>query len=48
VVETVLLPVKVDRPAGPYTIHVGLYRPDTGERLPLLAGGDHVEIRLSP
>jgi hypothetical protein len=47
VVETVNIPVKPDRPAGPYTLHVGLYRPTTGERLGLPAGGDHVEIRLS-
>jgi hypothetical protein len=46
VVEQVVFPVQVDRPAGQYTLHVGLYHQATGERLPLLSGGDHVEIEL--
>jgi hypothetical protein len=44
VIETVTLPLKSDRPAGNYTLHIGLYYPDTGVRLPLLTGSDHVEI----
>ncbi len=44
VVETVTFPLQTGRPSGQYTLHVGLYRPETGQRLPLLAGGDHVEI----
>ena len=44
VVETVTLPIQAGRPAGQYTLHVGLYKPETGQRLPLLAGGDYVEI----
>ena len=46
VVETVTLPLPPDRPPGPYTLHLGLYHPDTGARLPLLSGGDHVEVAL--
>jgi hypothetical protein len=44
VVETVVLPLPPERPAGAYTLHLGLYRPDGGQRLPLLSGGDHIEI----
>ncbi len=44
VVETVTLPLQTERPSGQYTLHIGWYRPDTGERLRLLSGGDHVEI----
>jgi hypothetical protein len=42
--ETVTLPVPTERPPGSYTLHVGLYDPDTGQRLPLRSGGDYVEI----
>ena len=42
VIETVTFPVTTDRPPGDYRLHVGLYRPDTGERLPLATGGDGV------
>jgi uncharacterized membrane protein len=42
--ETVTLPVPAERPPGSYTLHLGLYDPDTGQRLPLRSGGDHVEI----
>ncbi|MBN1992330.1 MAG: DUF2079 domain-containing protein [Anaerolineae bacterium] len=45
--ETVTFSIQTERPAGNYTLHVGLYRPDTGQRLPLVSGGDHVEILLS-
>jgi uncharacterized membrane protein len=44
VVESVLVPIQVEWPAGPYTVHVGLYRPASGERLFLTSGGDHIEI----
>jgi hypothetical protein len=44
VIETVTLPLQPERPAGNYTLHIGLYHPDTGVRLPLISGGDHVEI----
>jgi hypothetical protein len=44
VVETVMFPVQAERPPGNYTLHIGLYHPDTGQRLPLISGGDHVEI----
>jgi hypothetical protein len=45
--ETVVFPVQAECPAGSYnTLHIGLYRPDTGQRLPLISGGDHVEIAL--
>ncbi len=46
VVETVTLPVPPDRPAGLYTLHIGLYLPATGQRVPLLSGGDYVEVGL--
>ncbi len=46
VVETVTLPLPTDRPEGPYTLHIGLYPPATGQRVPLLSGGDHVEVGL--
>ncbi len=44
VVETVTFPVAANRPPGNATLHVGLYRPTSGERLSLAAGGDHVEL----
>ncbi len=44
VVETVTLPMPIERPPGSYSLHLGLYHPDTGQRLPLLTGDDHVEI----
>ncbi len=46
VVETVTLPVPPDRPEGLYTLHIGLYLPATGQRVPLLSGGDYVEVGL--
>ena len=48
VVETVSLPVPADPPPplGPYFLHVGLYRPDTGARLPLSSTDDHVKIAV--
>ncbi|MCB9078787.1 MAG: DUF2079 domain-containing protein [Anaerolineaceae bacterium] len=46
VVESIAFPVKVERPPGHYTLHIGLYRPATGERLPLELGGDHVTIAI--
>ncbi len=47
VAEAVTFPVEASRPPGDYRLHIGLYRPDTGERLPLTAGGDHVEVVVS-
>jgi hypothetical protein len=44
VAETVAFPIQPDRPAGQYTLRVGLYTPDTGERLRLPSGTDHIEI----
>ncbi len=44
VIETVTLPLQPERPTGNFTLHIGLYHPDTGVRLPLIEGGDHVEI----
>jgi len=44
VVERVSFPVAPERPPGSTTLHIGLYRPQTGERLLLQSGGDHVEI----
>ncbi|MBI1879918.1 MAG: hypothetical protein HYR94_17140, partial [Chloroflexi bacterium] len=44
VVETVTLSLQPNRPAGSFTLHIGLYHPDTGRRLSLLSGSDHVEI----
>ncbi len=46
VADDVSFAVQSPRPAGQYTLHIGLYRPSTGERLPVLSGGDHVEIEL--
>jgi hypothetical protein len=45
--ETITLSLPAGRPPGLYTLHIGLYHPDTGQRLPLLSGGDHVEITHS-
>ena len=44
VVETVTLPVQADRPPGQYTLYLGLYQPDTGQRVSVLGAGDLVEI----
>jgi hypothetical protein len=46
VIETVTFAAAPERPAGAYRLQVGLYRPESGERLPLATGGDHVEIGL--
>ncbi|HMR66413.1 MAG TPA: hypothetical protein PKE64_20570, partial [Anaerolineae bacterium] len=46
VMETVAFPVRPDRPAGAYRLHLGLYRPASGQRLGLASGADHVEIAL--
>jgi hypothetical protein len=42
--EAVSAPVKAGRPPGVYTLHVGLYDPASGQRLPTTQGRDHVEI----
>ncbi|NJN99369.1 MAG: hypothetical protein HC875_37375 [Anaerolineales bacterium] len=47
VVETVTLPLQPEPPPGDYTLHVGLYQPDSGTRLPLAEGGDHIEISVT-
>jgi uncharacterized membrane protein len=44
VIETITLPLQPERPIGSYTLHIGLYHQDTGTRLPLISGGDYVEI----
>ncbi|MFN8534997.1 MAG: glycosyltransferase family 39 protein [Dehalococcoidia bacterium] len=36
----------IPTPSGAVRLAIGLYRPDTGQRLPLVAGGDTVEIVL--
>ncbi|RLC68815.1 MAG: hypothetical protein DRI52_09475 [Chloroflexi bacterium] len=36
------VPVRDDAPAGEYTIEVGMYRLETGERLPILDGEGQV------
>jgi len=46
VTEIVTLPLKSPRPAQNYTLHVGLYDPANGQRLPLTNGRDHVEIAV--
>jgi hypothetical protein len=49
--EVVADPVRValpaDLPAGPLEVRVGMYRPDTGQRLPVLdAGGQPVDDKV--
>ena len=40
-----VIPLPADLPPGDYRVRTGLYRPDTGERLPLAgAAGDAVEL----
>ncbi|MCK6629210.1 MAG: DUF2079 domain-containing protein [Anaerolineae bacterium] len=46
VVETVTLSLPPERPAGNYSLHIGLYQPDTGIRLNFVEGGDHLEILM--
>jgi 4-amino-4-deoxy-L-arabinose transferase-like glycosyltransferase len=38
------LPLPADLPPGGYRLITGLYRPDTGARLPVTSGGDFVEL----
>ncbi|HXW01216.1 MAG TPA: hypothetical protein VEC93_22585, partial [Anaerolineae bacterium] len=47
VIETITLPLQPDRPVGDYTLHIGLYRPNTKVRLLLSSGNDHVEILVN-
>ncbi len=42
--DTYTIPIPADTPPGEYTIQVGLYRFDTGERLPLSSGGDALRL----
>jgi Protein O-mannosyl-transferase TMEM260-like len=46
VVDQHALSLPADFPAGNYRLRVGLYRPETGERLPVDGGGDSVELAL--
>jgi uncharacterized membrane protein len=49
--DTYTIPIPADAPLGEYAIEVGLYRFDTGERLPLSSGGDAlrlVTVQLAP
>ncbi len=46
VVDKVAFPVQPKRPPGRYALHIGYYRPATGERLRLPSGADHVELLL--
>ncbi len=46
VLETVTFPLQPDRPSGAYTLHLGWYHPDNGQRLLLPSGTDHVEISI--
>ena len=46
VLDTVTFPVQASRPEGNYTLHVGFYAPDTGQRALLTTGEDHIEIQL--
>ena len=45
VIDPVVFPLNPTRPDGDYTLHIGLYRPETGQRLILASGADHLEIR---
>jgi hypothetical protein len=44
VVDEHLLPLPAELPAGNYQLRVGLYRLETGERLPVEDNGDSVEL----
>jgi 4-amino-4-deoxy-L-arabinose transferase-like glycosyltransferase len=46
IVDDHLLPIPNDLPVGDYTVAVGLYRLDTGERLSITQGGSGSEIIL--
>jgi hypothetical protein len=46
VVDLHPLSLPPDLPAGKYRLRVGLYRPETGKRLPVDGGGDSVELAL--
>lgn len=43
--ETYTLALPTDLRAGEYVLEVGLYRADTGERLPLASGGDSLALQ---
>jgi 4-amino-4-deoxy-L-arabinose transferase-like glycosyltransferase len=44
VVDAYDIPLDADAPAGPYTLEIGLYRFESGERLPLSIGGDALRL----
>jgi hypothetical protein len=48
--EVLVDPISLDIPAGigpgPHRLLVALYRPDSGQRLLLANGADHVEISV--
>jgi hypothetical protein len=44
IVDTHSLALPPDLPEGTYRLRVGLYRPETGQRLPLDGNGDSVEL----
>ncbi|MCB0210390.1 MAG: hypothetical protein KDJ52_13720, partial [Anaerolineae bacterium] len=46
VVDPVAFPILSERPPGDYILHIGLYQPDTGERLLLNSGGDHITVSV--
>jgi 4-amino-4-deoxy-L-arabinose transferase-like glycosyltransferase len=40
------VPIDPNAPPGVYQLQLGLYRPDTGQRLPIMTGGDGVADRI--
>ncbi len=46
VTERVRFPIQTNRPPGQYRLHIGLYDLDTGARLLLVDGGDHIEVSI--
>jgi hypothetical protein len=50
VVDEYEIPIRTDTPVGEYRIEIGIYRPETGERLPVLdedgwVAGDRMLLR---
>ncbi len=44
IVDAYVIPLAADAPPGEYAIEIGLYRFDTGARLPLSSGGDALRL----